>query len=170
MRFLLLLIFASSYIFGIDFDALESIKNEKTNSTSSLTNFDTSRAQKVTSQEKTRETWLQKKTEKFIDETAEYMRNNPTVTTASSSGAKTMTSTSTSGSSKSINRSKSNGVKKFYVSSKGAKGQDLYVIKCHNGRSISGVWKKSSALWMSGATSFGHHGQSIDQVARDYCK
>lgn len=168
MKFLTFLLFSLlSWSDQINFDLLSEIKNEKTSSTTVITNFDTQRAQKVTSQESSKETWLQKKTVEFVEETAEYMRNNPlpVVTTSDRS-----TNTSATSSSTPTSRSKSKGVKKYYVGSKGAKGQDLYVIKCHNGRSISGVWRKSSGLWMSGSASFGHNGQSIDQLAKSYCK
>ena len=80
------------------------------------------------------------------------------------------TSSASNYSSRNSSTSSAKGVKKVYAGSKGAQGQNLYVIRCHNGRSISGVWKKSNGLWMSGSTSFGHSGMSLNQVAEDYCR
>ena len=111
-------------------------------------------------------TILGEKIIEFGRDMAEEMRNNPTYSVPSSDNVTTSSTTKDT----SKNSSNIKGVNKYYVGSKGAKGQDLYVIKCHKGRSISGVWRKSSGLWMSGSTSFGHHGQSIDQLAKNYCR
>jgi hypothetical protein len=101
----------------------------------------------------------------------EWARTHPTTYSPSIESKKSSVNSSSSAYKTSSTReSKSNGVKKVYPSAKGAHGQNLYVIICRNGRSKYEVWQKSSGLWMSGSTSFGHFGETLNQVAEDYCR
>ena len=46
------------------------------------------------------------------------------------------------------------GVKEVYVGSTTSQGKQ-YIIKCTNGRSISGVHSKSNGFWYSGSSNMG---------------
>lgn len=148
--------------YGIDFDKLE--KKKVKHATKSL---DFSDAVKAGEKE-----WRLKVKED--QERAAYIRAHTKPIrygTGSIASPSTQTGTNTSPApNRSSYKNSSKGVKNVYVGSKGARGQNLYVIQCRNGRSISGVWKKSNGLWMSVSTSFGHYGMSLDQVAEDYCR
>jgi hypothetical protein len=66
------------------------------------------------------------------------------------------------------------GVSQIYVGAKGARGQNLYVIKCTNGISRSGVWQSSDGSWHQGSVMSGmgdrYNGLSIQGVAEKLCR
>lgn len=63
------------------------------------------------------------------------------------------------------------GVKEVYVGSTTAQGKQ-YVIRCTDGRSISGVHLKSNGYWYSVSSNMGDRYQnlSINEVAQRYCQ